>query len=230
MNVVKMAARFRKLYSGVVCDAMDYDLGVDVRSKCIMSQSIGRLTSGGQTIAGPALTCNFVSDIAAHWVDDTIRIEMLDAMTPGCVQFMGTWDSWIAGPHACYGDVSACLARSKGCVGLVTSGSIRDVDRINAMHFPVFGAGTMAQDALGRCHIAEYGTPALAPTANGYGTKVVSGQWIFADGDGVLMIPLGREEEVLIAAEKRAETEDNIRQAVRNGEHPKAIYERLGSW
>ncbi len=226
MNVEEMAGRFKKLYSGVVCDAMDHNFGIDV-TQCILPGSVRRITGDPVPIAGPAMTCKFEGDTKNERDDGTIRLDMLDAMTPGCVQVM---DAECSSKVACFGDISALLAISRGCVGLVTDGVIRDAALINTTGFQVFGAGTLMRDALGWAHIAAYGHPVSMRTFSGEYTTVSTGQWIFADGDGVILIPAGLEERVLVVAEVKAATEDNIRQAVRNGEPPKAIYERLGSW
>ena len=50
------------------------------------------------------------------------------------------------------------------------------------------------------------------------------------DDDGVVIVPQAIAEDVLSAAEEKAETESEIRVAVRDGMSPLEAYERFGTF
>lgn len=233
MTNEELAQRYRQLYAGVVYDAMVFDCGIP-EQLCVVSRKIQRIEGARRTpLAGPAMTCWGAADnpycskkIADN---DRVRLDMLDCMAPGCVQVISTFDDRVA--H--FGDVSASLAKTRGAVGVVIDGYSRDVDRINHIGLPLFCRGSQPQDAFGRWGILGFGETISLHGIGGSVLNVAQGDWIFADGDGVLVIPetgVTGAEGVLVLAEKRKANEDEVRAAVLNGEEPKGIYERLGRW
>ncbi|KKN79765.1 hypothetical protein LCGC14_0336200 [marine sediment metagenome] len=225
MNNEEMAERYRKLYAGVVYDAMVFDLGVR-ETACVMDLAVSRRSGPVTPLVGPAMTCAGCTLATPDEINDTIRLDMLDAMTPGCVQVLAADELAVA--H--FGEISAMLATKHGAVGAVINGATRDLDAIQQADFSLFCRGSKPQDAYGRWQITEFDVPI---TVNGIlwcSMKINPGQWIFADGDSVLVIPDGKAEAVLVLAEKRAANEDEVRAAILADEEPKDIYARLGRW
>lgn len=50
------------------------------------------------------------------------------------------------------------------------------------------------------------------------------------DVDGVVVVPADVKEEILLEAESLAETENEVREAVREGELPLDAYEKYGEF
>lgn len=115
--------------------------------------------------------------------------------------------------RAVAGDFVASLAKGVGVQGFVVNGVIRDIAAIRELDFPVFSLGTTV--AAGNKH---GGGAVNVPVAVG-GVTVHPGDMIVADVDGVVVVPQGTEEEIVLAAEAKV-AKDNAREkeALSNGE------------
>lgn len=203
---MELVERFKKLYSGVVCDAMQFDMGI--KPGWI---DVHRVTPPDVPLVGPVFTCRGKKVTRKNKINDDIRLEMLAHIPPGSVILIDGRDTPGV---AHFGDISATLAIKAGAVGVVIDGNTRDVDTIWDMDFPVFCRGTNPHDAYGKWQIVEYR---------------VSASWLFADADGAIFIPSGTVGQVCELAEERAKRENEIRAALLT-EDPKAVRERFGRW
>jgi 4-hydroxy-4-methyl-2-oxoglutarate aldolase len=118
-----------------------------------------------------------------------------------------------------WGEVLTIAARHKGIQGLVVNGSVRDVDRLEALSFPVFSRG-----------ISMGGTtkddPGILGGAIHFGeTEINQGDILVADTDGVLVIKAAELEAVLLAAKDREEKEKEMMKSLTAG---KLTIELLG--
>ena len=95
--------------------------------------------------------------------------------------------------RAVAGDFVISLAQNLGLRGMVIDGAIRDIQGIRSLDFPVFcRSSTLAASVKaekGECQV---------PISCG-GVSVNPGDLIVGDADGVIVIPNGKEEEVLQA-------------------------------
>jgi regulator of RNase E activity RraA len=217
--------RWERLYSGLVYDAMTFDVGHkqpfvvhrDVRSSWPI---------GNRVVCGPAFTCRGERVRDAAHIDDMVRIEMFRAFTPGCVQVIDTGgDDAVA--H--FGDISGKLARKHGAVGAVIDGYTRDLRILEEDGFPVFCRGAQPVDAFGRWQIVEYQEPVWLPGIDGR-VRVNSGDWVFADSDGAQVIPQAIAEQVCVLAEKRLEQEDEVRRRLAAADNVVSLYHEVGRW
>lgn len=90
--------------------------------------------------------------------------------------------------HAMFGDVMAALAVQQGWEGVVVHGKIRDRAEIDAMPLGVKALGVVPR----RASIAGQGERDV-PVQMG-GVSLVSGMWLVADADGVVVLPAGLGE------------------------------------
>jgi 4-hydroxy-4-methyl-2-oxoglutarate aldolase len=58
----------------------------------------------------------------------------------------------------------------------------------------------------------------------------VTGDWIVADADGVVVVPSARRDEVLGRAREVVGTENEVRKAVRGGMAPLEAYDHFGKF
>src|SRR6266851_6103564 len=58
---------------------------------------------------------------------------------------------------ATFGEVMCTTYKTFGAAGLITSGAARDLDQVEAMHFPCFADGAIC--AHGYCHIVQINVP-----------------------------------------------------------------------
>jgi regulator of RNase E activity RraA len=84
---------------------------------------------------------------------------------------------------ATFGEVMCTTYKAFGAAGLVTSGAARDLDQVEALHFPCFADGVVC--AHGYCHIPEIGVPVRVG-----GVVVNPGDLLHGDRNGVTTVPL----------------------------------------
>lgn len=87
------------------------------------------------------------------------------------------------GPGAVAGEMHMSILKRLGCVGLVTNGCVRDLSAVEKMGFGVAALNTSPSHAY--AHIIDYGL-----AVNICGLSIAPGDLIFADGNGVVSIPL----------------------------------------
>jgi 4-hydroxy-4-methyl-2-oxoglutarate aldolase len=218
--------RYERLYSGVIYDALCFDLGhrrpfvVDHAIKPVWSMTSQRV------LFGPAVTCKGERVRDAAHLDDTVRLRMFEAFTPGCVQVIDT-DGDRSVAH--FGDISGKLARRAGAVGAVIDGFTRDARILEDDRFPVFCRGTQPIDAFGRWQIVDYQVPIGLGGIEGR-VPVNPGDYVFGDPDGVLVIPQDLAERVCTRAEERQTREDEVRRRLCASDDVFALYQEIGRW
>jgi 4-hydroxy-4-methyl-2-oxoglutarate aldolase len=110
-----------------------------------------------------------------------------------------------------WGEVLTTGAESRGLVGLVIDGCVRDVAALAAHGFPVFSTGLALRGATKKLP----GT--IGHTVIVGGVEVNSGDWVVGDGDGVVVVPGDALAEVVEAGRARAEKEAGYFTALRGG-------------
>ena len=133
---------------------------------------------------------------------------------------------------ACNHDVSAHLGelsvtslKARGVAGCVLDGGCRDVRFILDEGFPVFCRFVTPGDSTWRWELEATQVPVTIG-----GVRIEPGDWVVGDEDGVVVVPAGIAEDVLLEAERKAATESEIRVAVRDGMPPLEAYERFGTF
>ena len=120
-----------------------------------------------------------------------------------------------------WGGVLANAAKVKGIRGVIMEGPARDIDEYEELGFPVFSRYTTPHTARGRVWEEAFGIPVQV------GDSIVQpGDYVIADGSGVVFIPAARIEEVLKIAETIAHKERLMTQDVIAG---KPVSEVMGT-
>lgn len=117
-----------------------------------------------------------------------------------------------------FGDIMATACKIHGLAGVVIDGSCRDSEDIRAMHYPVFvrafnPTGTVKES------LAELGVPVVVG-----GVTVRTGDIVFGDCDGIVVIPKEMEDEVFQKAEAKFTHEKEIVQELLDGKTSLEIY------
>lgn len=99
--------------------------------------------------------------------------------------------------RAYMGDLMAGAASAIGLNGIIIDGYVRDETGLAELDIPVYAKGLM-QRSPAKKGPGEINTPVTCA-----GVKVVPGDLVIGDYDGVTVIPRCRIEEVLAAAEKK---------------------------
>lgn len=149
------------------------------------------------------------------------EIKLVDSLTPGDVPVLacGGQTERIAP----WGELMSTASKMRGAVGCVTEGLVRDITKIREMGFPVYHGGIGPLDSTGRAKMIEYDTEVVCG-----GVTVRSGDIVFADVDGVVVVPADRAEEVLELAAKKAVSENNSRDELLQGRLLKEVYDKYG--
>ncbi len=111
-----------------------------------------------------------------------------------------------------WGGLLTRAAMTRGVAGVILDGACRDVDEARQLAFPVFGLGGSPRTARGRIHEVSCGEPVrVGPTL------VRTGDWVIADGTGVVFIPAERLAEVRDRALELAQKEASMIEHLASG-------------
>ena len=205
--------RLKKLYTPLIADILD--------EKCVtnnvLNQEIKPVLENS-IVAGPAFTVKFskLKDFPnAVPVDDDwsdTLIDMLESVNKDQVVIVET-DNCVE--CATWGELMSHAVKSRGATGVVTDGAVRDVPEILKINppFPVWGKDYIPRDSKGRIKVSEWGNI----TINCGGVTVNPEDIVFADLDGIVIIPKNMINEVLSEAEERFSKEGKFREEIRNG-------------
>lgn len=119
-----------------------------------------------------------------------------------------------AGRDECtvWGDILTHVARKKAIAGTVVHGAIRDVAPIRALRYPLFCCSVTMRSGKNRVYkIDEQCTLMIQNVI------IQPGDIIFADDNGVVVIPKNLVDEVIIKATNIQQTEKKIIAAIQAG-------------
>jgi regulator of RNase E activity RraA len=125
--------------------------------------------------------------------------------------------------YALWGELMSTRARHLNAAGAVLDGYSRDTHAILRMGFPTFSYGRFAQDQGVRGKVLDYRLPLEA-----HGVRVVPGDLLFGDIDGVLVIPRAAENEAIRRAVEKVRTENRVRKAIEEGISTVEAFRRFG--
>jgi 4-hydroxy-4-methyl-2-oxoglutarate aldolase len=149
-----------------------------------------------------------------------LEIEAMDSLRPGDVAVHSTD---IHATNAPWGELMSTIAKRNGAVGCVCDSQIRDCVRIIEMNFPVYCSGIRPVDSKGRGRVEGFDVP--IPCG---GVQVNPGDLIFADFDGIVVIPHVIEQEVIQKALEKAGKENLSRQDLLEGKSLREVYNKYG--
>ncbi len=196
-----LLARLAKLDTCALSDALD-SLGVNGVALGLAGLSSRR------RIAGRAVTVT-LGAADGRTAQRHLGTAAVEAAGPGSiivVQHNGRMD--VAG----WGGVLSLGAKTKGAEGVVIDGACRDVDEAREMDFPVFARVGVPRTARGR--IIEY---AWNEPVTLCGVMIAPGDFVLADGSGVVVAPADLAAQAISAAEKIVRKERLMAKAVREG-------------
>jgi 4-hydroxy-4-methyl-2-oxoglutarate aldolase len=115
-------------------------------------------------------------------------------------------------PVAFVGDLLATQMQERGVSGVLVDGAVRDLDELAALGLPIWTRFVRAQGAT-KGEVGKLDVPVVVG-----GVEIRPGDLVVMDGDGAVVVPAGRVDEVGRAARERAERETAVRQRYRDGE------------
>lgn len=192
------------LYSAVVSDALD-SLGYPHQSPRLQ---IKPFTTSG-LLVGRCKTTLWV-DMAHHDpCPYELELKAVDECKPDDVLIAAAGGSVRSG---IWGELLTTAAKNRGCVGAVIDGAIRDVSKIRDIGFPVFARATCVYDSLNRQRVVDVDTNVEID-----GVVFHPGDLVFADEDGVVVVPQEVEREAIHKAWNKVHAENVVRDSIRGG-------------
>lgn len=184
---------FLKVSSPNVTDAL--------QRKGAMHGILPRLKDYHLKAVGPAIT---VRTLDGDWAKP---VESIDRSVEGSVIVIDAG----GGTTGLWGELASWSAHVKGVAGVVIDGAARDVDAIMDLGFPLFSRHIASDAGEPKGH-GEIGVEVTCG-----GQRVRPGDWIVADGSGVVVVPRERAQEIANRALDVLEHENRVREEIKRG-------------
>lgn len=185
------AGRLAELSSSGVADA---------RGKQGVFPGAIRRIHGSGCVAGPAITARCHEGAVSAVLGSFERAEAGQVLV---AQGSGEW--------AYFGELTGAEAVRLGLAAVVVDGFVRDLERLTTLELPIYARGLTPLGAR-PTGPGEIGVPLRIGEV-----EIRTGDWIVADGDGVVMVPVEELDEVISRAEAIADAEAACWQRVLGG-------------
>ncbi len=155
----------------------------------------------GFHLVGQAVT---VQTIDGDWAKP---IEAIDKAEPGAVLVIDV----KGGTTAVWGELATWSAKQKNLAGVVIDGTVRDLDDLIKLKFPIFTRHISPQAGEPK----GFGEIGAEITCGGQPIK--TGDWIIGDDSGVVVVPQENAHEIANRALDVKEQENRIREEIKQG-------------
>ena len=122
-----------------------------------------------------------------------------------------------------WGELLSGAARNAGCVGVLVDGAVRDIAKMRSMEFLAYTRGVSPLDSRDRQRVIDFDVPIEIG-----GVKVLPGDVVAADEDGVVFVPQSVCQQVLMNARSKAQAESKVRDAIKNGMSARQSFDTYG--
>jgi 4-hydroxy-4-methyl-2-oxoglutarate aldolase len=201
VSIEEAIKEFKEMPSGYVTDAMSR-LGISG-----WSESVVPVSRTSRKIVGRAVTLKYGPKRGTGEKMPSQYQVIRETAQSGdvlVVAGLGTL-CWLLGENVCH------TAQYRGLAGIVVDGSIRDFDEIAEMEMPVFARGAGIRPFMAQLDLIGVNVPVEFA-----GAQVRPGDVVVGDGDGLVIVPPDRVDEVLFQARDIAELEAAQEEAIRN--------------
>ncbi|NSL85866.1 RraA family protein [Chitinophaga sp. Mgbs1] len=212
-----------ELYTAVVGDIMD-QMGL---LRQFLPPQIQPLHSN-MIVAGRAMTvleADVITSPAAAGRNDVLAqpfglmLEALDDLKKNEVYIC----SGASPSYALWGELMSTRAMQLGAAGAVVDGYSRDTKGILQLNFPTFSYGRYAQDQAPRGKVIDFRVPLEIR-----GVRIMSGDIVFGDMDGVCIVPQEAAAEVFARAIEKARGEKMVQQKILEGMSAGQAFKQFG--
>ena len=204
MKYLKYDEKLAQCFSSVIMDTLD---SLGSRVQC-MQPDIRPLVPSMRTW-GEAVTARFAAVRESPQRPYGLEIQVVDGLREGQVLVSQCDTQELS---AAWGGLLTTAARSRKARGVVTDGGARDYAEIVELGFPTFCRGLTPYDSLGRMDVVETNVAIRCG-----GVAVRPGDLIFADVDGIVVVPQELADEAISKAWEKVNGESKVRAALSAG-------------
>lgn len=165
-----------------------------------------RHIAGGKKLIGPAFTVRLIP--ISHDEPGTVG-DFIDDVPPGAVVVLdngGRLDCTV------WGGILSQVAAKRGIAGTVVHGTCRDTAEADEAGYALFAASSFMRTGKDRVQVEAVNGPVSLGDV-----RVLPGDLVFGDADGVVVVPAKRADEVVAKALHMHEREQRILDAALSG-------------
>ncbi|MFX1560736.1 MAG: RraA family protein [Promethearchaeota archaeon] len=210
----EIVERFINSYAAAVSDAAD---AAGIGAVCMDSGIVP--VSKNIRVVGFARTAKTVRAAANHPYDEEEIVTFMTLASKADQYDVIVVDMSGATDCSGWGQIVTRIAMSRGAVGAVVDGTVRDIADVDTMDFPVFARGRHPGTLRGRLNVESVGQPIKCG-----GVTVHNGDLILGDGDGVVVIPQDRIEDVAVATEEIIAADSWWEEKLKEGKDPHELH------
>jgi 4-hydroxy-4-methyl-2-oxoglutarate aldolase len=202
--------RLSKWYSGDVHDSLEQLGGWGYLDGISLQGALG----AGKVVCGPAVTVQFEPSDRKNQPQDVYH-NAIDNAPKGGILLV---DASCA-EGSCSGELMSTGAKTKGAAATIVSGTVRDIAQVRALGYPLFGRALSPVSVSGKME------PKRSQVEIQIGkVKILPGDIIFADIDGVVVIPKAMLAAVADQADKLGANEASARDRILGGEKLQSVW------
>tara|TARA_R110002095_G_scaffold10009_1_gene15169 strand:+ start:1060 stop:1728 length:669 start_codon:yes stop_codon:yes gene_type:complete len=203
------------LHSAIICDALD-SIGLTNQSprKELLPMTVEAVVVG---------RCKTSLWADMYHVDPRpyeLELQAVDSIEADEVIIAAASGSMRSG---IWGELLSTVVKHRGCVGAIIDGAVRDVRQMRSMQFPVWAVGTSPYDSKDRQRIIDVDVPVEIG-----GVVFSPGDLVFADVDGIAVVPQAVETEVIQLAWVKVHEENIFRDSIKNGMSATEAFAKYG--
>lgn len=137
-----------------------------------------------------------------------VLFHALDALKPNEIYIAGGATS----AYAMWGELMTTAAIQRGAAGVILNGYLRDAEGIAELQFPAFAWGSYATDQKMRGRAQAFRVPITIE-----GVTITPGDMLYADEDGIVVVPQAVEAVVIQDALAKVRAEKSLRKDLEAG-------------
>ena len=206
----------KNLYSGIICDVLD-QLGY-------RNQALGpdfKILNPDEVLIGKAFTSIGTEVYTMPESPLTAQCKVIDQLKEGEIYVLATRGKYNC---AIFGELLATAVQAKKGKSPLIDGYARGLKQLKEINFPLFYRGNVPTTSKGRCEVTECQIPIVID-----GVMIKPGDYIFADIDGVAIIPSEVKDEVFEKAMEIVQKENHVREDLLKGAKLADTYAKIGA-
>jgi len=203
------------IYTAVISDALD---SLGYRNQAIAGHF--NAYTGITKLIGRAKTTLWTDVYSEDKKPYDLELQAVDSCKAGDILICAAGGSMRSG---IWGELLSTAAQNSLCAGAIVHGAVRDIKKMADISFPVFATGNCPYDSLHRQKVVDVDVPVEIN-----GVVIRPGEIVFADEDGIVVIPAEVESEVIKLAIEKVNAENITRDAIKGGMKATDAYLKYG--